>query len=165
MEKKGSGLGLTLVKEIVDKHKGQVWFYSQIGEGSEFHFTVPEAKNLVLLVEDDQGVRAWYKKIIEVALPNFEAKFADNGYQAINLYKDLLPTIIITDHDMPLMNGIQLVEAIQKKEMNKTIPIIVISAKLNEEITRKYMKLGIDKIVIKPVDQQQLVQMIRECLY
>ncbi len=162
---KGSGLGLTLVKEIVEKHNGQVWFYSQVGEGSEFHFTVPEAKNLVLLVEDDHGVRAWYKRIIEVALPNFEAKFADNGYQAITMYKDLLPTIIITDHDMPLMNGIQLVEAIQKKEMNKTVPIIVISAKLNEELTRRYLKLGVDKIVAKPVDQQQLIKMIRECLY
>ncbi len=162
---KGSGLGLTLVKEIVDKHNGQVWFYSKVDEGSEFHFTIPEAKNLVLLVEDDHGVRAWYKKIIEVALPNFEAKFADNGYQAIGMYKELLPTIIITDHDMPLMNGIQLVEAIQKKEMNKTIPIIVISAKLNEEITRKYTKLGVDNIVAKPVDQQQLIQMIRDCLY
>ena len=51
---------------------------------------------------------------------NFEVKFADNGYQAIGLYHDIIPTIIITDHDMPLMNGIQLVEAIQKKESNRT---------------------------------------------
>jgi PAS domain S-box-containing protein len=162
---KGSGLGLTLVKEIVEKHNGQVWFYSKVGEGSEFHFTVPEAKNLVMIVEDDHGVRAWYKKIIELTLPNFEVKFADNGYEAINVYRELLPTIIITDHDMPLMNGIQLIEAIHKKEMNKTVPIIVISAKLNDDVIRKYTKLGVDKIVAKPVDQEQLIQMIRECLY
>ena len=162
---KGNGLGLTLVKEIVEKHGGQVWFYSQIGEGSEFHFTVPEAKNLVLLVEDNNGIQALYKKIIETALPNFEVKFAANGYEAINLYRALLPTIIITDHDMPLMSGIQLVEAIHKKESNRPVPIIVISAKLNEEITKKYLKLGIDKIVPKPVDHERLIQLIRECLY
>lgn len=162
---KGSGLGLTLVKEIVEKHGGQVWFYSQVGEGSEFHFTVPEAKNLVLLVEDDHGIRALYKKIIEHALPNFEVKFANNGYEAIGMYRDLLPTIIITDHDMPLMNGIQLVEAIQNKESNRTVPIIVVSAKLNEEITKKYLRLGVDKIISKPVEHDLLVQQIRECLY
>jgi two-component system, sensor histidine kinase and response regulator len=162
---KGSGLGLTLVKEIIEKHGGQVWFYSQIGEGSEFHLTVPEAKNLVLLVEDDQAIRMLYKKIIEHALPNFDVKFADNGYQAISLYRSLIPTIVITDHDMPLMNGIQLVEAIQKKESNKTVPIVVISAKLDEEITKKYLRLGVDKVIKKPIDHDNLVQVIRDCLY
>lgn len=162
---KGSGLGLTLVKEIIEKHGGQVWFYSQVGEGSEFHFTVPEANNLILLVEDDLAIRALYKRIIEQALPNFEVKFAGNGYEAIGLYRDLLPTIVITDHDMPLMNGIQLVEAIQKKESNRTVPIIVVSSKLNDEITKKYLRLGVDKIISKPVEQNSLVRQIRECLY
>ena len=162
---KGSGLGLTLVKEIIEKHLGQVWFYSQLGTGSEFHFTIPEARNLVLLVEDDQGTRALYKKIIEEALKNFDVKFAENGYEAIGMYKDLHPTLVITDHAMPLMNGIQLVEAIQKKESTRTVPIIVISAKLTDEITRKYLRLGVDKVIAKPVNHSVLVQMIRDCLY
>lgn len=162
---KGSGLGLTLVKEIIEKHLGQIWFYSQLGSGSEFHFTIPEARNLVLLVEDDQGTRTLYKKIIEDALKNFDVKFAENGYEAIGIYKELLPTLLITDHDMPLMNGIQLVEAIQKKESTRNVPIIVISAKLTDEITRKYQKLGVDKVIAKPIDHSLLVEMIKECLY
>lgn len=162
---KGSGLGLTLVKEIIDKHGGQIWFYTQIGEGSEFHFTVTESKNVILLVEDDKEVRTLYKNIIEQALPNFEVKFADNGYQAIGLYHDIIPTIIITDHDMQLMNGIQLVEAIQKKESNRTVPVIVISEILNDDISKKYKKLGVDRIITKPVDNDKFIQMIRECLY
>jgi signal transduction histidine kinase len=162
---KGSGLGLTLVKEIIDKHGGQIWFYTQLGEGSEFHFTVTESKNVILFVEDDESVRTFYKKVIEEALPNFEVKFADNGYQAIGLYHDMIPTIIITDHDMPLMNGIQLVEAIQKKESNRTIPVIVISEILGEDISKKYNKLGVDRIIGKPVDNDKFLQMIKECLY
>ncbi len=161
---KGSGLGLTLVKEIIEKHGGQVWFYSQIGEGSEFHLTVPEAKNRILIVEDDITVQKLYHKIIANNLPNFEIKVAANGYEAISVYKDYLPTIIITDHDMPLMNGVQLVEAIQKKESNRTVPVIVISAKLDDELIKKYSKLGVEKILPKPVEHQELVQYIRACL-
>lgn len=162
---KGSGLGLTLVKEIIEKHGGQVWFYSQIGEGSEFHFTVPEAKNRILIVEDDAAVQKFYTKIIDNDLPNFEVKVAGNGYEAISLYKDYLPTVIITDHDMPLMNGVQLVEAIQKKESNRTVPIIVISAKLDDELIKKYSKLGVEKILQKPVEHSALVENIRSSIY
>lgn len=162
---KGSGLGLTLVKEIIDKHKGQVWFYSQVGKGSEFHITIPEAKNIILLVEDDKATRELYKRIIEQALSNFEVRFAVNGYEAISVYRELLPTIVITDHDMPLMNGIQLVEAIQKKEINKSFPIIVISSKLTDEISRKYYKLGVDKLLSKPVENTLLIESLKECLY
>jgi len=162
---KGSGLGLTLMKEIIDKHGGQVWFYSKVGEGSEFHFTIPEAKNLVLIVEDEIPVRTLYKKVIEAGLPNFEIKVADNGYEAISMLKDIIPTIIITDHDMPLMNGIQLVEALHKKESNRSVPVIVISAKLNDEITKSYSKLGVDKIIPKPVNLENLVDTMKECLY
>lgn len=162
---KGSGFGLTLVKEIIDKHGGQVWFYSNIGEGSEFHITLPEAKNLILIVEDDEAIKNLYKKYIEANFNNFEIIFANNGYEAINLYKKHLPTLVITDHDMPLMNGIQLVELIQKKEANKTVPIIVISAKLNDEITKKYYRLGVEKIIYKPVDQSMLISSIKESLY
>jgi two-component system, sensor histidine kinase and response regulator len=162
---KGSGLGLTLVKEIIDKHGGQVWFYSQVGSGSEFHLTIPEAKNLILLVEDDHSIRELYKKLIEFSMSNFEVRFAENGYEAIKLYRDLLPTLIITDHDMPLMNGMQLVEILQKKESNKAVPIIVISAKLTDEISKKYLKLGVEKLIPKPVDQEDLIESIRACLY
>jgi len=162
---KGSGLGLTLMKEIVEKHGGQVWFYSKVGEGSEFHFTVPEAKNCVLIVEDDLAVRTLYKRVIEDNLKNFEIKAVDNGYEAINAMKEILPTIIITDHDMPLMNGIQLVEALHKRESSSNIPVIVVSAKLDDDIFKTYSRLGVDKIIPKPIDASVLLDTIKECIF
>ncbi|MCX7797119.1 MAG: response regulator [Melioribacter sp.] len=162
---KGSGLGLMLVKEIIDKHGGQVWFYSELGKGSEFHITVPEAKNLLLIVEDDEAIIALYRKIIEKGMQNFEIKTAANGYEAMTLLKNFMPTVIITDHDMPLMNGVQFVEALYKKDSNRNIPVIIISAKLNDEIIRVYTKLGVNKIITKPIDSEKLINALKECLF
>jgi len=162
---KGSGMGLTLTKEIVEKHGGNIWLYSQPGEGSEFHITIPEAKNIVLIVEDEESILALYSKNIEKRLPYFEVHGAKNGYEAIGMIRELLPTIIITDHDMPLMDGIQLVEAMNKRESGRNIPVIVISAKIDDDIKRAYLKLGVDKIISKPPDLDRLIDIMKECLF
>ena len=77
-------MGLNLVKEIVDKHGGEVWFYSVPGEGSEFHITIPEAQNIILIVEDDPEVRQLYKKLIENIQINYKVVEAANGYEAMS---------------------------------------------------------------------------------
>jgi DNA-binding response OmpR family regulator len=153
------------MKEIVEKHGGNVWFYSQLNEGSEFHFTVPEAKNIVLIVESDNVIKSEYKKSIEHNLKNFEIRIVDNGYEAISLLKEILPTIIITNHDMPLMSGIQLVEALKKRDSSSLIPIIVVGTQINEDIRKSYSRLGIERIITKPIDQELLIDKMRECIF
>lgn len=161
---KGSGLGLILVKEIIEKHGGNIWFYSKEGEGTDFHFTIPEAKNVVLIVEDDADMLALYKKILNKYLPNFDIIEATNGYDAVRIIIDFIPSLIITDHEMPLMSGIQLIEALRKKETNKNIPIIVVSAKFNDSIKQTYLNLGINRLIPKPVDSQDLIETINKCV-
>lgn len=159
---KGSGLGLALVKEIIEKHGGDIWFYSKLGEGSEFHITVPEAKNVVVLVEDDATLRQLYTKMISNLISNFKVIEAENGYEAMSIILNQSPSLVITDHDMPLMNGIQLVEAMRKKDTNKNVPVIVISAKLNDEIIKRYGELKVDNIINKPFKQAELIRCIKE---
>ena len=161
---KGSGLGLTLVKEIIDRHKGEIWFYSKENEGTEFHITLPEAKNIILLVEDDESLIELYQKSIEKALPEYEVVRSPNGYEAMTTIMKSLPTIVITDHDMPLMNGYQLVEAIRKRDKNFSIPIIVISAKLTDELKEKYQQLGVAKIICKPVETDDFINTMNKLI-
>lgn len=161
---KGSGLGLTLVKEIIERHEGEIWFYSKESEGTEFHITLPEAKNIILLVEDDKSLIELYKKSIDKALPQYEVARSPNGYEAMTTIMKSLPTIVITDHDMPLMNGYQLVEAIRKRDKNFSIPIIVISAKMSDELKDKYQKLGVAKILSKPVEQGVFINAMNELI-
>jgi len=157
---KGSGLGLTLVKEIVEKLGGDIWFYSEPGQGSEFHFTVPEAPNIALIVEDDSASGIMLQKIISKRMPNFEIIHASNGFEAMSIILNRLPAFVLTDHDMPLMNGLQLIESMRKKDESNKIPVIVISAVITEELKNKYLKLGVEKILNKPLD----MRVLNECL-
>lgn len=157
---KGSGLGLILVKDIIEKHNGEIWFYSKQEVGTEFHFTIPEAKNVVLIVEDDPSMLSLYKKIITKAFEDCEIIEANNGYEALRVILNKLPSLVITDHEMPLMSGIQLIEAIRKKEGKRAIPIIVISAKFNDTLRQKYTELGVKKLIPKPIEGKQLVDLI-----
>ena len=161
---KGTGLGLIISKEIIDKHCGDIWLYSKLNEGSEFHITLLEATNTIMIVEDDAALRTLYKHKISESIPNIEIIQADNGYHAISLIIDDLPSMIITDHDMPFMDGIQLVEAIRKKDISYSVPIIVISAKLDDEIKNKYLQIGVSEVINKPVDLDELIKIIVKTL-
>lgn len=161
---KGSGMGLNLVKEIVDKHGGEVWFYSVPGEGSEFHFTIPEAQNIILIVEDDPEVRQLYKKVIDNIKINYKVIEAGNGYEAMSHVFSEMPSLVITDHDMPLMDGIQLIEAIRKRDRRNKIPIIVISAKFDDDVKKNYKKFGVQHLVPKPFDTVELSEIIKSSL-
>ncbi len=157
---KGSGLGLMLVKEIVEKHHGNIWFYSEKGKGSEFHFTIPEAKHILMIVDDDVQTRKLYKSIISTALPDSEIMEAENGFEALNITNEKIPSIVISDNDMPLMNGIQMVEVFQSNSQLKNIPIIIVTGDNDEEILKKYKKLGIHSLLQKPVKKEKLVEEI-----
>ncbi|MFH1196579.1 MAG: ATP-binding protein [bacterium] len=162
---KGSGLGLTLVKEIIEKHSGAIWFYSKLNEGSEFHIIIPEAKNIILIVEDEAELRDLYRMIIEKSLTGFEIMHAENGYEAMSIILNTaMPSVIITDHIMPLMNGTQLVEAIRRRDPHGYIPIIVASANLEEEIVKKYNSMGVDTLLKKPFDYKELSAALEKCV-
>ncbi len=62
---KGTGAGLPLVKEIINKHNGEIWFYSAKNSGSEFHFTVPYSHNSILLVSGNNGKDKKIENLIE----------------------------------------------------------------------------------------------------
>jgi len=161
---KGTGLGLSLTKEIVERHKGQIWFYSEQGKGSEFHFTIPASKNTVLLVDNEKD-RLFYEKIIKKDYPTFEILGAGNGYEAMNIVYNDLPSLIITEHEMPLMNGIQFIESVRSIDKNLRVPFIAVVSNLTEEIRNIYYKMGIYSILQKPVDIKLFCEKLQSVLH
>ena len=105
---KGAGLGLLLSKEIVEKHGGNIWFYANVNEGSEFHFTIPSSKNTILIVENDTAARDSYEELIKNKYSFLDVISAKDGYDALSIIASRIPTIILVNHELPLMTGLQL---------------------------------------------------------
>jgi len=160
---KGTGLGLSLVKEILDKHNSQIWFYSEQGQGSEFHFTIPCSLNTILIVENNPADKVLFEKIVKKYFPSFEILTASNGFEAVSVVSAKTPSLIITDHDMPLMNGIQLIETI-RSEAAAEVPVIAIVTTIDPEVQNAYQKMGISSVLQKPVDIGDFCSKIKSAL-
>ncbi len=106
----------------------------------------------ILCVEDNIGVRKrlvntlnfYFKEVIE----------ANDGDEAYKAYKKSKPDAIITDIDMPNMNGISLVKKIRAKESDT--PLIILTAYSNEEYLLELINLKVNHFILKPINAQKL---------
>lgn len=161
---KGSGFGLALVREIIEKHSGEIWFYSEEGKGTEFHFTFPVPSNTILLVESDEHDRTKYVTCLNESFKSFKVHQAENGYEAMNIIFESFPNLIIASHQMPLMNGIQMIEALKKGESSLKYPIIIIGDDISDESKRRYQQLGAKSVIEKPFNNDYLIKIVKSTL-
>ncbi|MBI2418667.1 MAG: PAS domain-containing protein [Ignavibacteriales bacterium] len=162
---KGSGFGLALVKEIIAKHEGEIWFYSEPEKGAEFHFTLQVPSNVVLLVSDKEEDRTRIAEMIRSAFPEFAIVSAENGYEAIGSVAAQTPNLIIAAHSMPLMSGLQLIEALRRGESDIKIPFVIVSGSLTQENEMQYYRLGAKAILDLSQETEEFVNTLRMILH
>ncbi|MFA7288975.1 MAG: PAS domain S-box protein [Melioribacteraceae bacterium] len=166
---KGTGLGLSLVHDIIKKHGGEIRVESVIGKGSEFIFTLPVSSTIILLVDDTKADRLLYTKILKNIIPDYTIIEAENGREAFNLIKSNSPALVITDHQMPIMTGMDLVKQVSISEFKIKPPIIVLSSDVTPKIEKGYKDLGIEFIFTKPVNlsvfKSSIEKSLRKVIY
>ncbi|WKZ72313.1 MAG: ATP-binding protein [Ignavibacteriaceae bacterium] len=160
---KGSGFGLTLVKEIIDKHGGEIWFYSELNSGSEFHFTIPVPANTIMLVTSAKQEEEIWREIVSQEFTEYELKCAENGFEAIDLLQESAPALIISDNEMPLMSSEQFLESINPLDSHFKTPVILVSNR-EEAFTGNMGEHGVRAFLKSPFDRTEFVEAVKSII-
>ncbi|MCW9036485.1 MULTISPECIES: response regulator [Altibacter] len=173
----GTGLGLPIVKKLLQMDQAEITLKSDEGKGSLFVFTIEykivyeeEVQNKIeevidvsllkgkhiLVVEDNRINQTVTKKILEKN--DMHCSIAENGQIAIDALQNTHYDLILMDINMPIMNGIDATKEIRK--FNTTIPILALTAVEVEEIRHSIFECGMNDIIVKPYDITRFIQTI-----
>ncbi len=175
----GTGLGLPIVKSIVEAMESRVKIESELAQGSRFYFdlvvkaishgqlhqgTGKKERNLngrrILLVEDNKINVMVGKQILEKA--NLVVDVAFDGLMAVNMVKKNDYCAVLMDIQMPIMDG--YTSAMEIRKFNTVLPILALSASVFIEVKSKIEKSGMNGFIFKPFDPEDLYNRIEEVM-
>ncbi|RKY98284.1 MAG: hypothetical protein DRQ13_03710, partial [Ignavibacteriae bacterium] len=205
-EQKGTGIGLSLTKELVELHQGSLKVESKQGKWTEITVTLPlgkehllpdeiveadesplekeilvevedtltslqlekpfpedfdKDKTIILVVEDNTDVREYIKESLE---GEYQVEEAANGEQGVRKAENIIPDLIISDIMMPKMDGNELTRKLKNDEKTSHIPIILLTAKTEQESKLEGLATGADDYLMKPFDTEELLIRIRNII-
>ena len=166
--KNGFGLGLTISKKIAKVLHGDLTLASKINEGSAFTLSIPykaaptleESKNTsalktIVVIDDDDTLRQLIKDILEKQ--EIEVFDFQNAKTALAQLPNIAYDLIITDIQLPKMNGFHFLETIKKTAYHKNKPVIAMTGRAHLE-TSHYTNNGFSAVLIKPFSPQKLLR-------
>lgn len=159
---RGTGLGLVIVKNLVEMHGGQIQVDSALGEGTTFTFTLRKTPFPEILVVDDERNKV---KIIKRLLSADRYRFLEayDGLEAVALARVSRPSLIVMDMMLPKITGYEVIERLRSDQKTKSIPILILSDTLLDQ--ERIGELGDQMIVSvlkKPVKPDALMHQVKE---
>jgi len=177
----GTGLGLSISKNYIELLKGKIFFDSEYGKGSKFYIQIPYTKvdelpvkeeitedkifplpaSIKVLVAEDDAINRMYISNFLLA-QGWTVDTAKNGIEVLEKWEQNSYHILLLDGQMPKMDGFEAAETIRAKELlGKTkIPIIAITGYTINEKNEQFVKAQIDDYIIKPINENDLLNKI-----
>lgn len=179
---KGTGIGLSLVKEYMAQLKGTVGVDSMPGKGAVFTITIPghyveyiaddnlvdgltavdDKLPLVVIAEDHVELNEFIAQSLQH--DNYRCLRAYNGREALKLVEQHMPDLVITDLMMPEMSGEELVEQIKASDSLGHIPVVVLTAKNQVDNRIDLYQAGADNYIPKPFKMDELLAVVENVL-
>ena len=211
----GSGLGLALVKELVNLHGGDISVVSDYGYGTTFTITIPIGKkhlpadqvttlpadleisrayveladietdldleenaianepddhetvtqsqtSKILIVDDNRDLRGYLRRVLNQS--GYIVISAHNGADGYTQAQEHRPDLIVTDLMMPQVSGLDLIAMVRADEQLAGTPMILLTAKANEETRIEGTEIGADAYLAKPFNDRELLAEVRNLL-
>jgi two-component system chemotaxis response regulator CheY len=117
----------------------------------------------VLIVEDSKAIRSVIRIALEEAGDFFAAE-ANNGFEALKMLPRRKFDLIITDINMPDINGLELIGFVKSNPAYRDIPLIIVSTEKTEEDKRRGMALGAMGYVVKPFRKEDLLVLVKKAV-
>ncbi|UJP63707.1 PAS domain-containing protein [Mongoliitalea daihaiensis] len=180
----GSGLGLTIVKQLVEVMHGEVEVVSELGKGTIFtmYFPIVEwseslisqastvredsviltksESQKVVYIEDNLSNIELVKDIFELSLPNVKLIHSKFGQEAVALAMQHQPQIILLDLDLPDINGAEVLKQLLANPQTSTIPVIIVSSNAMPEQVKNLLDSGAKDYLVKPLQIKDFVKKI-----
>ena len=181
----GAGLGLPLVKRLTNLLGGNLSISSHEGQGTEIYLNLPfgipetytetvnqgktesafpdENSRTILLVDDDKITRLYMKKLLEKS--GIRVLLAEDGKEALSCIDKNRPDLILMDIQMPIMDGVEATKKIRNGETNTPeVPIIALTAYAMAGDREKFITAGMNDYISKPVDADNLMEILQKFL-
>lgn len=178
-EIEGTGIGMTISKQLVETMGGNIGFSSKVGVGSTFWFTIPLCTNLksldslekaiptglikdnsclgcvenkkVLYIEDNPVNAAFMKALFE-DFPGYHLDIATTGEDGIVKALEKVPSLVLLDLNLPGINGFQVFRELRGNCKTESIPIVAVTADAMERTVNKVTDAGFSGYLSKPID-------------
>ncbi|MBX3304682.1 MAG: response regulator [Nitrospira sp.] len=165
---KGLGLGLSIVKTLVELHHGRIEVRSELGHGAEFSLMFPliptaplvptaalDAKR-VLIVDDDSDIRQLLAD--RLRSEGYETDQAPDGIQALTALQSKAYSGVLLDIGLPYLDGLEILH--QVRQWNQQMPIVVVTAAQSKDLAIRAISLGAQAYLLKPFDLSEVQQVI-----
>jgi YesN/AraC family two-component response regulator len=115
----------------------------------------------LLIVEDDKAACKIIVRMISLKFPDCTIYTAENGVQGVEIFRLFAPDIILTDVNMPVMDGVDMVREI--RSINASATTIVLTAYNDKIVFERFKDIGVSAYLLKPLDFKELFAAIEKC--